>query len=261
MINVSVTGRAAGLFLLFTANLLASDLKPATDRYYLDHLKSLEQSMANRPQFLLIDKTDGLRKKVHEGFVHIKDARAEKEPPDGIIHHWEGAVFLPGVTVQQVLTFVQNYDAHKVIYSPEVMDSKLLKHDGNHFDIRLRLYKKKVITAVLETEHSVDYKQVSPTRWESVSHTTKVSEVDHPGTAKESEQPPGHGYGFVWRLDSYWRFEEADGGVYMEVTSMTLSRNVPFGMGRLIRPIIDELPVESLRGILTKTRANLKPKH
>ncbi len=258
MRNLSVTVRSAALFLVAAGALLAASLKPKTDSFYLDHLKRMEASFEKRKKFLLVENTAGLREKVRGGFIYIKEDREEKEPPDGLIHHWEGAVFIPGVTVGEVVAFVQNYDQHKKVYAPEVTDSKTLRHDGNQFHIRLRLLKKKVLTVVLETEHDVQYKPVSPTRWESASHTTKVTEVEKAGTASEKEQPPGTGHGFVWRLDSYWRFEEADGGVYVECSSLTLSRDVPFGMTRIIRPIISDLPEESLRGVLTKTRDGLK---
>jgi hypothetical protein len=133
-----------------------------------------------------------------------------------------------------------------------------LKREGNDFTIRLRLLKKKILTVVLETEHFARYKQIDAAKWESSSRSTKVSEVDSAGSAKEKQLPPGDGYGFVWHLDSFWRFEEADGGVYVECTSVSLSRDVPFGMARLIRPIIEELPQESITAILRNTRQALK---
>ena len=40
-------------------------------------------------------------------------------------------------------------------------------------------------------------------------------------------QPPGAGYGFLWRLDTCWRFEERDGGAYAECRAISLTRDIP----------------------------------
>jgi hypothetical protein len=68
------------------------------------------------------------------------------------------------------------------------------------------------------------------------------------------ELPPGQDHGFLWRLNSYWRFEERDGGVYVECEAISLTRNVPLGLGWLVNPIIRSLPRESLANTLWATR-------
>lgn len=240
--------------LLLGSMLNGATLRAPTDSFYQNYLKRVERRLEQRKEFLLMDQVDGLRERVKHGELFVEERRPGEEPPDGLIHHYEGAMFIPGVTVEQVLRTVQNYDQHKDLYSPEVMDSKTLERNGNDFVIRLRLLKKKFITVVLETEHKVRYKRVDTGKWESISRSTKISEVEHPGTPREELSPPGTGNGFVWHLDSFWRFFEADGGVYVECTSVSLSRDIPFGMGRMIRPIIADLPEDSLRGVLTNTR-------
>ena len=130
----------------------------------------------------------------------------------GLVHDWVGSVFIPGATVEQTLALVQDYNRHKNIYKPEVVDSRILSHEGNDFRIYLRLLKKKVITVQLNTEHEVKYIQLAPKRWRSISRTTKIAEVENAGKPNEREKPPGTGEGFLWRLNSYWRFEERDGG-------------------------------------------------
>lgn len=238
------------------ALLTAAELRPATLSRYEEYWRQIDQELKSRSNFLLID-ANGSRSRVRQGEVVIQERRDRKEPPDGLIHHWEGAVFIPNVNVKKVLDMVQNYDRHKSIYGPEVVGSNTLKRNGNDFEIRLRLLKKKIVTAVLETEHHVVYRQVTDRKWESVSRSTRITEVQDPGTAQETLLPPGTGHGFCWRLDSFWRFEEADGGVYVECTSVSLSRDIPFGMSRLIRPIINDLPETSLRNVLSQTRAAL----
>src|SRR5947199_67458 len=117
-----------------------------------------------------------------------------------------------------------------------------------------RLPKKKVITVVLSTEHDVKYTPVDKNRWRSVSRSTKIAEVDKAGKPEEREKPPGTGEGFLWKLNSYWRFEERDGGVWVECEAISLTRNVPTGLGWVVEPIIRDLPKESLANTLRSTR-------
>jgi hypothetical protein len=168
-----------------------------------------------------------------------------------------GTIFIPGVTLEQTLAVVQDYNRHKQLYKPEVVDSRILSRNQNDFRILLRLLKKKVITVVLDTEHDVHYQPVDRTRWRSSSKTTKIAEVENPGKPNERAKPPGTGHGFLWRLNTYWRFEERDGGTWVECEAISLTRDVPTGLGWLIEPIIRDLPKESLENTLKHTRAAL----
>lgn len=179
--------------------------------------------------------------------------------PGGLIHDWVGSVLISATCLDDTLALIQDYDNHKSIYSPEVVDSKLLARDGNDFQIFLRLLKKKIITVVLDTEHEVHYRPVSRTRWLCRSCTTRISEVEDAGTTKEKVLPPDRGYGFLWRLYSYWRFEQRDEGVYVECRALSLTRDVPFGMAWMIEPIIQKLPQQSLIRTLEATRRALPP--
>ena len=156
--------------------------------------------------------------------------------------------------MKDVLALVQNYDNHKNIYKPDVIASKLISRRGNDFQIYLRLLKKKVVTVVLDTDHSVHYRRVNGRRWTCRSHTTRIAEVEDAGTPQERVLPPDTGHGFLWRLNSYWRFEEAEDGVYVECRAVSLTRDVPFGLGWMIEPIIRKLPKESLINTLDATR-------
>jgi len=178
--------------------------------------------------------------------------------PSGLIHDWIGAVWIPATTIAKTLALVQDYDNHKNIYKPEVMDSRLISHHGNDYSIFLRLLKKKIITVVLDTYHDVHYQRVSEEQWFCRSYTTRIAEVDDAGTPKEKIYPPDTGYGFMWRLYSYWRFAGHGDGVIVECRAMSLTRDVPFGLGFIIEPIIKNLPRESLVNTLEATRRALK---
>ena len=115
----------------------------------------------------------------------------------------------------------------------------------------MRLLKKQVITVVLDTTHDVNYLPVDgPISWYSRSTSLRTAEVENSGKPSEHELPPGQDHGFLWNLNSYWRFVERDGGVYVECEAVSLTRNVPTGLGWLINPIIRSLPRQSLENTL-----------
>jgi len=175
--------------------------------------------------------------------------------PDGMIHHWIGTVFIPGATLAQTLAFEEDYDHHQDYFQPDVMRSKILRHDGNDFVIEMRLYKKKVITTVLDTEHQVQYALVDSTHAWSRSRTTRIQEVDNADERDERLEPACHDRGFLWRMNTYWRFEEKDGGTYVECQSISLTRDIPTGLGWLVGPYVTSVPRESLTFTLATTRS------
>jgi hypothetical protein len=153
-----------------------------------------------------------------------------------------------------IFSVIQNYDDHKEIYKPEVIDSKLTTRHDNDFQIYLRLKKKKIITVVLDTDHDVRYFSPDRTRAGCRSYTTRISEVEHAGTPQEQVMPADTGYGYLWRLHSYWRFQQSEIGVCAECRAISLTRNIPKGLGWIIEPIIHRLPRESLINTLRATR-------
>jgi hypothetical protein len=176
----------------------------------------------------------------------------------GLVHDWVGGIFLPGVTLERTLALVRDYDRHKQYFRPEVVDSRILEHDADHYRIFMRLLKKQVITVVLDTEHDVRYERLDDTRWRSASRTTKIAEVENAGKRDEREKPPGTGEGFLWRLNSYWRFQERDGGTWVECQAVSLTRDIPLGLGWLIEPIIRSLPRDSVANTLRELKAAIQ---
>lgn len=175
--------------------------------------------------------------------------------PGGMIHHWIGTVFISGATLSDTLGLVEDYDHHQDYYRPDVMKSKILRRQGNDFTIDLQLYKKKVITTVLDTQHEVHYELVDATHAWSRSRTTRIQEVENAGQSNERLEPEGHDRGFLWRMNTYWRFEEKDGGTYVECQSVSLTRDIPTGLGWLVGPYVNSVPRESLTFTLATTRS------
>ena len=242
----------------------AAKLKPKTERAFTDYVRAaeaeIEQRVTGERKFLWIDEDAARAAKVRAGEVLVGTTASQSmtEVPGGLVHDWTGAAFIKGATLNQVLDLIQDYDHHSRYYAPEVVESKLIERDGNHFKIYYRLLKKKVVTVVLNTEHDVEYIPLDEHRVYSRSYATRISELKNAGTAKEKELADGTGGGYLWRLNSYWRFEERDGGVYVEMRSISLSRGIPLGLGWIVKPIIRDMPRVSMTATLAHTREALR---
>lgn len=232
-------------------------LRPETIHAFEKYVAAAEQHQARErsERFLWSDQSAERLKKLQKGEVVVENRNDDAvEIEGGLIHDWVGGVFIPGATLPQVLRLMQDYNHHDVVYRPEVLEARTLKRDGNTFDVHMRLLKKKVIKVVLDTEHRAEYFPVDEKRWHSRSYSTRISEVEDPGKPGERILPPGDDHGFLWKLNSYWRFQERDGGVYVECQAISLTRDIPSGLGWLIEPITRNLPKESLHHTLASTR-------
>ena len=260
---------------LQTPDVMSADLEPRTLEAFNRYIQATEARIdkeVTRPEaFLYMEglpepKRSETLAGIHKGGIYMdrlqtQDASGSAiEAPDGLIHHWIGAVFISGATLGQVLDLVQDYNHHQDVYKPEVVRSRLIQHEGNDYQIFYRLVKKKVITVTLNTNHDVQYFPMDATHCRGRSVATRIAEVadaDQPG---EHEKPIGHDGGFLWRMNSYWRFEEKDQGVYVELESISLTRDIPTGLGWLIKPFVTSIPRESLLMTLGSTRSAVEGK-
>ena len=234
----------------------------AFDAYVRAAEAEMDETEKGSSSFLWSDRNADRTREVGQGKILAEFwcGRRPIEVPSGLIHDWIAAALIPESTTQDVLAVIQDYDNHKNIYKPEVIDSRLISRNGSDFKIYLRLLKKKVITVVLDTDHDVHYRRLNDSRWVCRSHTTRIAEVENAGRSDERVFEPDHGYGFLWRLCSYWRFEERGAGVVVECRAISMTRDVPFGLGWAIEPIIEKLPRESLVNTLEATRRALHGK-
>ena len=176
---------------------------------------------------------------------------------DGLVHHWIALMFVPGVTLQEAVDFQQDYAHHQDIYKPDVQSFKLLSHEGNDYKVYTRLYRKAIVTAAYNANFDIRYFPVDSAREYSRSYSTRIAEVQDAGEATERELPVGNDRGFLWRLNSYWTFEEKDGGVYIQLESIALSRGVPAFFAWLVNPYLKSIPRDYLTHLLAVTRTAL----
>jgi hypothetical protein len=257
--------RALALLALACGFLTGAELTPATKRAFDRYIELTEQRLEktrNTQDFLYLKPTSEQRHKLRAGSVIIvpqqtRDKGKEIDPGAGLIHDWIGMLFIPRATITQVRSVLQNYDAYKDIYKPEVIDSRITAHSDDQYDIFLRLYKKQVVTVVFNTNYHVVYGQIDPAHMYVNSRSTRIAEVKDPSGSLTAEEPVGSDDGFLWALNSYWRFDEADGGVYAQLEAVSLSRDLPFGLWWL-KGFIQKFPKESMEATLKGTKRALQ---
>lgn len=242
------------------ANEPKPDAVKAWDRYIALTESRIDAELRDPNSFLDLSRESQAKVKRGEAVVQklaTKDDGKSIEAPGALIHDWVGTAFIPNSTIQQAFAVLQDYDHHSITYAPEVQKSKLISRSGDDFNAYLRFVKKKVITVVLDTYHRAHYGTLDAAHAYSRSYTTKIAEIEGPGRDNEREKSVEEQDGFMWKMNTYWRFEERDGGLYIQCEAVTLTRDVPFGLAWIIEPFVNSIPKESLISTMNETRRAL----
>lgn len=199
----------------------------------------------------LLISTDGRR--LHSGDLvveHVVESGAASgNPPGALLHHWRGTAFAPGAHAADFLRLMRDFDSYPRHFSPEVVTAHTVSRQGDrgdHIQATMRIRQHHVITVVMDTAYDVTFTPMDALRGYSVSRSTRVTEVDSPGTPKEHALSPSDEHGFMYRLNTYWSYEERDGGLYLQVEAVSLSRSIPMGLGWAVGPYVQSIPRESL---------------
>jgi hypothetical protein len=217
-------------------------LSAETNKAFDDYLSSSETAMNFAARFPDVKRPGETRvvPLTGDGAVNVTD---------GLIHDWAASAIAPGTNVDKVLGILQHYAAYKKIYGPEVAESHLISHSGTHWSAFLKLVTRKGLTSVAyNTEYDVEFRPLGEGRWAVISRSTRVAQLDG-----RNEFDPGYGDGYLWRLNAYWLIEPRPQGVYLECRTISLSRDIPPGLGWALRPVVTSLPRESLQRTLEAT--------
>lgn len=258
------------LLCVFTldATSLAAQLKPQTVEAFNRYVTATEARFTKelRPDgtFLYVDSFSAdARKNAYDRLksgeilverLETRQPGVSADVPDGMLHHWVGLVFIPGATLATTLPVVQDYDHRAELYKPDVIAARILSHQGSDYQIFMRLYQKKFTTAVFNTEYRIHWGKVDASRIYSDSVSTRIAEVKDSDKPDGEAYPVGEGRGYLWRLNTYWRFQEKDGGVYLQCEAISLTRDIPTGLGWLLKPLVTSIPRQSLNRALGQTR-------
>ena len=240
-------------------SLRAAELRPETLRSWNEYIQA-ENSLASERlqsgQFLWSDESPERNRRVRGGEILVApvDESVPKSVPHGLIHDWVGAIFLPGAKLEDVFAVVRDHTRYKYFYAPTVIDSKSIREAGTNYEFSLLMLNRALFAKfALDSEFEESYVRLDERRWYSTSSSTSIREVEKYGQPDQHELAPNEGSGYIWRLYSLSRFEERDGGVYVELEAIALSRDIPAAMRWAVNPVVRRVSKGSLLLSLQKT--------
>ncbi len=259
----SVPVLLASLLFAFAAN--AANLKPETVAAWDDDVDAVKANLQERIRpgscFLWTFENPEREARVRGGEIVVAPAPGPnpRKVPGGLIHHWMGAMFLPDVTIEQVLHVTRDYDRYKDYYQPAVVESKTVVRDdaADRFTMQI-MNKAFLLKTALDADYQASYVHLDQGRVYSVSRTTRVQELQEYGQPGEYKLPEGEGSGYVWKLFSIARFEQRDSGVYVELEAVALSRGIPAAARIFVDPIVHRVSRNSLLISLRQTQEALR---
>ena len=246
-----------------SAVLVAAELHEETveawDRYIAATAQRVSAELDDGERFLVLDfheEAARLRREVLAGNVvvermHALDERGDRfDVPKGAIHHWMGAILVPDAELSDVVDGLQ-YDIPTHELQESVLESRVLSRDGD----KLELYTKVLLdTPMASAQYNIDqaleYVRLGDGRAWSWAAATRIAELEDPGSANEREKPIGNDSGMLWRMKMYWRYEQVDGGVLVEVEQLTLSRSAPALLRWILAPAMNSGPRDSVSDML-----------
>lgn len=260
---MNIQRKFALLMCALTATALdAASLRPETIAAWDQHVQAinarLQERLAGAKPFLWVDEVPGRSERVRQGEILVSHPgrTGSQSVPHGLIHDWNGAIFIPNVTIDDVFAVLHDYDRYKDFYTPAVVNSKPLDQSGDAYRFSM-LWMQKVlfVTAALDSTYQSTYFHVNQKQRYSVTSSANIQEIQNYGQAAERKLPPDEGRGFLWRLYSVARFEQRDGGVYVEVEAAALSRDIPASLRWVVSPVVEHLSRDSIAASLRQTRA------
>jgi len=262
------------VFLAVPAVSRASELKQETLSAWEDYLRTANLRMqrnlrssgirdAGNP-FLWIEEQPDRSRRVRQGEILVAPVgeAGPQKVPDGLIHDWIGAIFIANVGINEVFAVVQDFNRYKDFYKPAVIESKLLRHTGDEYEFSV-LGQKRVLfeKIVLEGQFESHCSDVDATRRYCISSSTRIQEINDYGQPAEHKLPPNEGHGYIWRIYDLTKFEERDGGVYVEVEAIALSRDISASLRWLTKAVMERVSRNSMSTILERTKDAVAIEH
>jgi hypothetical protein len=239
----------------------AGELQPGTLMAWNAYLKEADFHMQQRAEgaqpFLWMDESPERRDRVRRGEIVIAPVvgHGTEGVPRGLIHDWIGAAFIPGAKIDGLLAVVHNYDDYQRMYRPVVTDSRTLSCRGSSQEFQMTWQRKVLfVKAAMRGHYQAHDVMLDSHRGYSVAEAVEVREIEDYGQAEQRLLPPDTGSGFIWRIRSVARFEERDGGVYLELEAMALTRDIPGSLAWMVNPVVNHLSVNSLTTTLRQPR-------
>lgn len=237
------------------------ELQHETIDAWQQHLRGSETRMQARldpgKPFLWIDEAPDRAARIRQGDIVVQPATGNglEDVPHGLIHDWIGGVFIPNATITEVFNVLDDHDSYKDIYKPAVADSRVLASTASGQEFTMTWRRRVLfVSAAMQGWYRSNEFEVSPTRRYSVAESTRIQQIERYGHGSERYLPPDTGDGFIWRIQSIVRYEQRDGGVYLEIEAIALTRDIPASLEWMVSPVVRRLSMNSLTATLEQTR-------
>jgi hypothetical protein len=242
------------LLLFLDARLLLGEPTPAAASAFNAYSRTVEARLAQQHRspnaFLAPTAADpkSAEARLRQGELLIERVPPPTDAacPGALLHHWRGTAFAPGAKAADFERLMRDFNAYPQHFSPQVLQAKVLTQSGDRMEAWMRVRQRHVITVVMDTTYDVAFGQLDVQHGYSISESTRIAEIDAAGTATERTLSANEEHGFLWRLNTYWSYEERDGGLYLQIEAVSLTRAIPHGLGWAIRPYVESIPRESL---------------
>jgi hypothetical protein len=244
----------------------AAPPQPAANADFDSYLEGVESRLTRQHQsqarFLAGLNPDRDRLRRGELIIENLSTTADTNLHGAMLHHWRGTAFASGAQTADFERLMKDFDSYPRHFSPQVLQAKLLGQRNDHgvdrITASMRVRQKHVLTVVMDITYDVAFARLDAQHGYSISRSTRVAEIDSPGTSKERVLGDGEEHGFLWRLNTYWSYEEADGGLYMQIETVSLTRSIPTGLGWAVKPFVESVPRESLEFTLRSACNDLR---
>jgi hypothetical protein len=217
---------------------------------YIDGVEGRIAEQHRSPDGFVVPLTStaegGVRLRRGELIVERLTPSPGPELPGAMLHHWRGTAFVPRASAADFERLMRNFNGYPQYFSPQVVRAKVLTQQGDHLQAEMRVRQRHVITVVMDTAYDISFGRLDEQHEYSISRSIRISEIDKPGTSGERAMDPREEHGFLWRLNNYWSYEERDGGIVIQIESVSLTRSIPTGLGWAIGPFVESVPRESL---------------
>lgn len=227
---------AAFSFTLYAGIFPTFHLEPATLRVFETYVAQFERNVfapyAEDGKMLMDGDTHS---PAYAAGKTVLRPRENTDIAGGSIHHFSGALRVPGGTIADVRHIMQDYTNYPKYFKPDVgKGSGVVDPDTSpadeHFTSHLSLIQSTLWIAVsYDCSYDTRYYLYDPRHWASASHTNWIHEWRDPKDESRGHYPEGDDHGFLWKTSTYWFVREDSAGVDLELDSMTLSRPVPTG--------------------------------
>ena len=245
------------LVLVPLGNVAAAEPQPAANSRFDSYINGIESRLARQHQsqsnFLAgLDASENNRGRLRSGEVIVEKLTPANGPdlPGAMLHHWRATAFVAGARGADFERLMKDFNSYPQHFAPQVVQARLLsEHDDHGIDrvvASMRVRQKHVITVVMDMVYDIAFGRLDQHHGYSLSRSTRIAEIESPNTSRERALSASEEHGFLWRLNTYWSWEERDDGLYMQIETVSLTRSIPAGLGWAVGPFVESVPRESL---------------